>query len=174
MDPTKFQNTSSGEWGGNMDNTAQHSKEMAQIHERVTELLREISELLDELATDQESELAATVAIPETRMGDRIAALDCQLRQQFQAEETGHWLDDEVLNSPQQMDALRRVQNEHPSLLRQLADVRESANAPDGTNLSAAELRWVFRRFLARFADHELREGERLYRVLSDEIGVLD
>jgi hypothetical protein len=157
-----------------MDNATQRSKEMAQIHERVTQLLREIHQRLDATVAVKESEWVAPVAVPEGIIRERLAELGCQLSRTFRAEETGHWLDDEVLNSPQHMDALHRVQSEHPSLLRELADVQASTNTPLGPTISAAEVRRMFHRFLARLADHELREGELLYRVLSDEIGVVD
>ena len=147
---------------------------IADICWRVNELLRE----LEENSYQFEKAELASWCLSKSGIGEEVLKnldeLLSQLRRQFALEEFGHWLEDDLSNSPHYLDALKALYAEHNGLLEQLGDLVKLTKSTPQSVFTWLIVDSELPRFAARLTDHERREADLIQRIMCTEVGVID
>jgi len=122
--------------------------------DQVRQLLREIEDLLDDIADADADASWYSPALPTDAVPDRLADLGRHLRQMFGYEEDDEYLADLLSARPGLRDEIARLHDEHGRLLALLEDVCELAGSPTEPGSTWNDVESHYRDFTRELAGH--------------------
>jgi len=141
---------------------------------RVTELVAQIREMIEEMAdayadsaTEDESCLGKAVA-------ERVADLATRLKSVFADEESHGFIADLYQSAPQLSDGLGQLKDERIRLLSILDDVGYLAGRPLQSESTWKDIEHRFQQFTALVAHQEQSEDLLIERAALEDAGVID
>jgi len=138
--------------------------ELIAVRKRVKKLIRDISDLLEEIAEAEVDSFSRLSLLPSGSVGDRVAELVCQLQLQFTIER-----DDRHPRT-----AAANLDVAHDALLAQIDRVFELVRPPLRPASTWSDIESNFRRFVTQLNDYGMKKDASLQRITTGQVAVAE
>jgi iron-sulfur cluster repair protein YtfE (RIC family) len=141
-------------------------------HEVYREMLREHEELRAILG--KVNQMTTDCAAPVSEVQECITTLCDHIRTHFEAEESGGYFAEAVLQAPRVSERVAALEAQHDQLREQIAQMSEFVQRFEATGEHWKELAEQVHQFSVALMRHENQENELLQEVFTEDIGSKD
>ena len=146
-----------------------HGRELIVIRGRVTDLIREILDLMEEIAESEVDSFNLADPLPNGSVGERLAELVRQLQLLFTIELDERQMRIASIDGAPDMCPTGDLDAEHDALLAQINRVFDLTRAPLRPASTWTDIEFSFRGFAAQLHDHRLREDGLLRQTAAGQ-----
>ena len=147
-------------------------KQENKTREVYEEMLREHEELRELLGKANQLTTDCTASVSEVQ--EAITSLCEHIGNHFEAEESGGYFEEAVLQAPRVSERVAALKDQHAQMREQITKMVEFVGSFQGTSDHWKELGEHVHRFSVDLMQHENKENELLQEVFTDDIGSKD